>query len=37
MTPLLDATHHPALRSWVDSANADDTDFSVQNLSLIHI
>ena len=29
---LLDATHDPALRSWVDSANADDTDFPVQNL-----
>jgi len=32
MTPLLDATHDPALRSWVESANADDTDFPVQNL-----
>jgi fumarylacetoacetase len=28
----LDATHDPALRSWVESANADDTDFPVQNL-----
>jgi len=29
---LLDATHDPALRSWVDSANTADTDFPVQNL-----
>jgi fumarylacetoacetase len=29
---LLDATHDPALRSWVESANAPDTDFPVQNL-----
>jgi fumarylacetoacetase len=28
----LDATHDPALRSWVDSANAADTDFPIQNL-----
>lgn len=28
----LDATHDPARRSWVPSANADDTDFPVQNL-----
>ncbi len=28
----LDATHDPALRSWVESANAHDTDFPVQNL-----
>jgi fumarylacetoacetase len=32
MTITLDATHDPALRSWVESANADDTDFPVQNL-----
>ena len=25
-------THDPALRSWVDSANAADTDFPIQNL-----
>ena len=30
LTP--DATHDPALRSWVDSANTADTDFPVQNL-----
>jgi fumarylacetoacetase len=30
--PLLDATHDPALRSWVPSANAADTDFPIQNL-----
>ncbi|MBC7938489.1 MAG: fumarylacetoacetase, partial [Chitinophagaceae bacterium] len=34
MNPLLDATHDPALRSWVESANAPDTDFPVQNLPL---
>jgi fumarylacetoacetase len=27
-----DATHDPALRSWVESANAPDTDFPIQNL-----
>lgn len=31
---LLDATHDPALRSWVASANAPDTDFPIQNLPL---
>lgn len=31
MIPL-DATHHPALRSWVASANAAQTDFPIQNL-----
>jgi fumarylacetoacetase len=38
MTPdlptLLDATHDPARRSWVASANQPDTDFPVQNLPL---
>ena len=29
---LLNATHDPALTSWVESANAPDTDFPVQNL-----
>jgi fumarylacetoacetase len=29
---LLDFTHDPALRSWVASANADGTDFPIQNL-----
>ena len=28
----LDATHDPALQSWVPSANAPDTDFPIQNL-----
>jgi fumarylacetoacetase len=28
----LDATHDPALRSWVASANADAADFPIQNL-----
>jgi fumarylacetoacetase len=28
----LDETHQPTLRSWVESANADDTDFPIQNL-----
>ncbi len=27
-----DATHHPALKSWVASANTPDTDFPIQNL-----
>lgn len=30
--PRLDATHDPALQSWVASANAPDTDFPLQNL-----
>jgi len=29
---LLDATHDPALTSWVSSANAAGTDFPIQNL-----
>ena len=28
----IDATHDPALRSWIESANAPDADFPVQNL-----
>lgn len=32
MTATLDATHDPALTSWVASANAADTDFPIQNL-----
>lgn len=32
MTALIDATHDPALTSWVESANATDTDFPIQNL-----
>jgi fumarylacetoacetase len=28
----LNETHDPALRSWVDSANREDTDFPIQNL-----
>jgi len=28
----LNATHDPALRSWVESANRADTDFPIQNL-----
>jgi fumarylacetoacetase len=34
MTPRVNATHDPGLRSWVDSANAPDTDFPIQNLPL---
>jgi len=34
MNTLTDATHDPALVSWVDSANAADTDFPLQNLPL---
>ena len=29
---LLNETHNPALRSWVASANADGSDFPIQNL-----
>ena len=31
-TARLDDTHDPALKSWVESANAPDTDFPLQNL-----
>ncbi len=36
MNPVLptDATHDPALRSWVDSANRPSCDFPIQNLPL---
>ncbi|MEY2890817.1 MAG: hypothetical protein RJA98_725, partial [Pseudomonadota bacterium] len=33
-TTALDATHDPALRSWVSSANDGATDFPIQNLPL---
>ena len=29
---MIDRTHDPALRSWVDSANRPDCDFPIQNL-----
>ena len=29
---MIDDTHDPHLRSWVDSANAEGTDFPIQNL-----
>jgi fumarylacetoacetase len=32
MFPGMDATHDPARKSWVVSANAADTDFPIQNL-----
>jgi fumarylacetoacetase len=32
MAPTTDATHDPALRSWVASANAPECDFPIQNL-----
>jgi len=32
MAPELNATHDPARRSWVDSANDPETDFPIQNL-----
>ena len=32
MSIELNPTHDPARRSWVDSANAPDTDFPIQNL-----
>lgn len=31
----IDDTHDPTLQSWVESANAPDTDFPVQNLPLV--
>ncbi len=31
-SPLLDDTHDPGLKSWVESAHAPDTDFPLQNL-----
>jgi fumarylacetoacetase len=34
VTPELAATHDPALRSWVDSANDPASDFPIQNLPL---
>jgi len=35
--PLTDATHDPALKSWVESANAPGHDFPVQNLPLARL
>lgn len=32
MKPVLDETHDPNAKSWVESANADDADFPIQNL-----
>lgn len=32
--PNLDVTHEPDTQSWVPSANAEDTDFPIQNLPL---
>lgn len=32
MTYTINETHDPALRSWVESAHAADTDFPIQNL-----
>jgi fumarylacetoacetase len=32
MTSLINDTHNPNLRSWVESANQTDTDFPIQNL-----
>jgi len=32
MTIEINATHDPARRSWVESANQPDTDFPIQNL-----
>ena len=34
MNSLVDATHDPALRSWVASANDATCDFPIQNLPL---
>lgn len=32
MSPQIDETHDPELRSWVESANVQGTDFPIQNL-----
>src|SRR5262249_13150594 len=32
MTPVIDDTHDPARRSWVESANRPGCDFPIQNL-----
>jgi fumarylacetoacetase len=32
---MIDATHHPALQSWVESANRPDSDFPIQNLPYV--
>jgi fumarylacetoacetase len=32
MSAAMDETHDPRLRSWLASANAEDTDFPIQNL-----
>jgi fumarylacetoacetase len=32
MRPVLDETHDPNARSWVETSNADDADFPIQNL-----
>jgi fumarylacetoacetase len=32
MKPVLDSTHDPAAQSWVESANAANSDFPIQNL-----
>jgi fumarylacetoacetase len=32
--PLLDETHDPSVKSWVESANAPEGDFPIQNLPL---
>ncbi|MGD0302084.1 MAG: fumarylacetoacetase, partial [Bryobacteraceae bacterium] len=29
---MIDQTHDPALKSWVESANREDTEFPIQNL-----
>ena len=34
MSTSIDETHRADLRSWVESANADETDFPIQNLPL---
>jgi fumarylacetoacetase len=34
MTPAINETHDPAVKSWIESANRADSDFPVQNLPL---
>lgn len=34
MSPLINETHDPKLKSWIESANDPNTDFPIQNLPL---
>src|SRR6185436_2036819 len=36
MTFEINETHDPNLKSWIESANAPDTDFPIQNLPYLY-